>query len=168
MVTAVGQGDDSADAPGEGRGINAHWLRLHYRPAFDPTFRIIASRTGTRLCEVLALWGALIDHAALARPRGSIAGFDVEGTAMQLEIAEETIDSILTEMAKPRRDKRGLIDGDMLAHGQPRPSTERTRRWRERHRSNGGVRSAGSGGGDGKSDDAVTVATKRRRSDRPA
>jgi hypothetical protein len=95
MAMAVGQEDDGAAAPGERPDMAAHWLRWHHGTATDGKLRMVASRTCTRLSEVVHLWSALLEHASQARPRGSVTDFDVEVAAFELEIEEAVVRRVL-------------------------------------------------------------------------
>lgn len=57
------------------------WWRSWHGAPTDPKFLVVADRAGVSPSLACSLAWTLFDHASQQRPRGSIAGFDLEGFA---------------------------------------------------------------------------------------
>lgn len=101
----------------------------------DAKLTLVAKAAGVTAGEVLAVWVAVLAHAAAQRPRGSLEGLDAEQMALALGWPPERVAAILQAM-RPR-----LHDGQRLRAWKKRQrvkidrtAAERKRRQRARQR----------------------------------
>jgi hypothetical protein len=93
----------------------------------------VARRAGARRGEALAVWLAVVDHAAAAAERGSISALAPEDLAALLEFDSALVEDILRAL----RGRQMLTTGGRITGWekiQKKPSTARTRALRARRR----------------------------------
>ncbi len=97
---------------------------------FDPKLTIIAKKTGLARGDVLAVWVALIDHAAKARPRGSLAAAQPDEIAAVLECPPANVVAVIAAL----KDKNMISADNGIArwHRYQKLSTPRVRAHRAR------------------------------------
>ncbi|MQM38763.1 hypothetical protein KBTX_02782 [wastewater metagenome] len=112
------------------------WLRWHHGTVTDPKFRLIAAKSGTRVCEVVAVWATILENASDASDRGTLEGWRDDVTAVALDMETDRVAEILATMRS-----YGLLDdsGRVTSWKKRQPkreddSAERMRRHRERKR----------------------------------
>lgn len=71
---------------------------------------VCAKRTGLRRGDVLAIWVALLDHAATAVPRGSVKNIDPEEIAVYLDFDPAAIELAFQSF----RDKALILEDGLL------------------------------------------------------
>jgi len=96
----------------------------------DTKLAVVAKRSGFRRGEVLAVWVALLDHASVADPRGSVKGADPEEIAAVLECDAAAVTSIIAAL----RERGMILPGGMISYWDKHQniSTPRTRAHRAR------------------------------------
>ena len=109
------------------------WLRWYHGTVADPKFRLIASKSGARVCEVVAIWAAVLENASESTERGTLEGWNDEVVAIALDLELEQVSRILDVMRSC-----GMLDeaGNVTAWGKRQPrredsSAERMRRHRQ-------------------------------------
>lgn len=107
---------------------------LRLGQAHSPVWLYVAKHIGVSPAEVSATWLAVVEHAAQATPKGSVARFTPRATAQFFGVSEANVLSIVSMFRA-----EGLIDGDQIAGWHEmqgtrpdRTATERKRRQRER------------------------------------
>ena len=80
------------------------WWKCHHGAPLDPKLLTVAKRADAPAMLVAALTWALFDHASQQRPRGSVAGFDIEGFAVlyqaELDDCRRAFEA-MTQIARP-------------------------------------------------------------------
>jgi len=66
------------------------WLRLYNDFARHPKWRVVSSMTGIPVSQVVAIAAAMLCHANMARPRGSLAEFNVLECGAALDIPSDS------------------------------------------------------------------------------
>ncbi|MDE2335945.1 MAG: hypothetical protein KGL10_01410 [Alphaproteobacteria bacterium] len=97
----------------------------------DPKLTLVAGRAGLTRGVALAIWIALIDHAARARPRGSLKALKPDEIAAALDCAAAEVAAVAAALRH-----KGLITPDgAIAHWNryQRLSTPRVRAHRARN-----------------------------------
>ena len=97
-----------------------YWWRSWHGAPTDLKWALIAKKAGVKTCEVISLAWALMDFASQNEKRGSINGFDVETFSMYSGIEEESINSIITQMA----DKGIIVDSKFAKWEKRQPKSE--------------------------------------------
>jgi hypothetical protein len=106
------------------------WYKIFSGLPTDERLAVIAKRAGVKRGEALAVWLALLDHAATASPRGSIEEMDAETLAVTLEFDPAAVEKVIAAL----REKNMILPGGMIvgwSRHQPL-STSRTRAFRAR------------------------------------
>ncbi len=100
----------------------------------DPKLTVIAHKTGLARGGVLAVWIALIDHAAKARPRGSLAAAKPDEIAAVLECPPAAVAAVIAAL----KDKNMISAENGIAHWHryQKLSTPRVRAHRARKAKN--------------------------------
>lgn len=115
-----------------------NWLRWHQGTCADPKLSVVARRAGQPKATIVGIWAAMLEHASLRMPRGSLEGWDHEAAGVLLDLDPETVTKVWGAM-----QAKGMHDGKMLTAwarrqyervGNGDSSTERVRRYRERKR----------------------------------
>lgn len=98
------------------------WFRWHHGSVNDPKFRLVAKRSNTKVCEVLALWAALLEAASAADDRGNPGPLDCEATDLALDFDDGTTARIYQHMRE-----RDIVAGDgrLTAWDRRQPKRER-------------------------------------------
>ena len=98
------------------------WFRWHHGSVNDPKFRLVAKRANAKVCEVLALWAALLEAASAADDRGNPGPLDCEATDLALDFDDGTTARIYQHMRE-----RDIIAGDgrLTAWDRRQPKRER-------------------------------------------
>lgn len=115
--------------------MSMEWFRWWHGCITDPKFTVVARSTQQPRAIVIAIWAALLEHASLANPRGSLRRFCREDAAHLLDIEESVIERIYTEL-----ERKGLIKESAIAKWAERQplredySTARVRKHREMKR----------------------------------
>jgi hypothetical protein len=119
------------------------WYRWHHGTVTDRKWPRIASRAGTTVANVIAVWAALLEAASQAEDRGSVhlSDDDCEDLDAALGMPADTTRAVIAELSA-----RDLIGDDnrLTAWDRRQPkrerednSAERVRKYRERLRSSG-------------------------------
>ena len=119
------------------------WFRWHHGTVTDRKWPRIASRAGTTVANVIAVWAALLEAASQAEDRGSVhlSDDDCEDLDAALGMPADTTRAVIAELSA-----RDLIGDDnrLTAWDRRQPkrerednSAERVRKYRERLRSSG-------------------------------
>jgi hypothetical protein len=119
------------------------WFRWHHGTVTDRKWPRIASRAGTTVANVIAVWAALLEAASQAEDRGSVhlSDDDCEDLDAALGMPADTTGAVIAELSA-----RDLIGDDnrLTAWDRRQPkrerednSAERVRKYRERLRSSG-------------------------------
>lgn len=134
----------------------ADWVRLWHDMPTDPKWRVIARRSGQPLAGVIALFTYMLTVASAARDRGSIAGMSIEDAAAVLDMDEEAVAAILSEM-EGRVIANGRLSGweSRQVIREDDGAAERKRRQRQREREGRAAGEAGPLSHD--ADDAVAA-----------
>lgn len=108
------------------------WLRWYHGTVNDPKLRMVAAEAGRPVCEVVAVWAALMECASEAKERGSVAAFSPRVTAFTLGMELGDLLAILTAT----REAKMLVDDRLAAWDRRQPlredptATERKRKQR--------------------------------------
>lgn len=99
----------------------------------DPKWRVVAQKSNTRVCEVVAVALAILNSASQNDERG-VYSIEAEDIAAALDIDEEAVGKILIAM-----EGRFVSGGKVIQWEKRQPkrednATERTRAWRERNK----------------------------------
>lgn len=120
-----------------------HWFRSYHGAPLDAKWILIAQKAGVQPGMVASLWWALLDHASQAKPRGSVADFDVEAVAAFYGYDVTHCNAVLVTLRE-----RGMIraDGVLRTWSKRNPkreddSAERVRKHRESKRLEDGTKS---------------------------
>jgi hypothetical protein len=108
------------------------WTRRDPNTSVNPKIGMAARRCGLPKYIVLAVWGYVVDYAAMNEERGSISGMDLEEAQFVLELEEDKIKSCINAM---KQGSSPLIEGEMIFCGQDifgKSEAERKREYRER------------------------------------
>lgn len=114
------------------------WFRWHHGTVTDRKWPRIASRAGTTVANVIAVWAALLESASQAESRGYafLSDDDAEDLDAALGMPADTTRKVITELCA-----RGVIDDEsrLAAWDKRQPkrerddnSAERVRKFRER------------------------------------
>ena len=112
------------------------WLRWHVGAVADAKMRAVAREAGTGATpgHCIAVWAALLEHAALQRPRGLVENFDAVACANSFEWPHDLVRRIMHAMMVV-----GLHDFTRLHAWDKRnppdsTSAARQKLWRDRHK----------------------------------
>lgn len=108
------------------------WFCWHVGTTGDPKFAVVAKKAKLPKVTVLAVWAYLLERAKVGTEQGIFGKFDPEDAAHQLEINERQVVSCLSALRE-----KGLITETKIVNWNKRqykPSTERTRAFRERRK----------------------------------
>lgn len=127
------------------------WFRMALGFIFDTRLGVVARRARLTRAEVAALYLMLVDYAARALPRGTVAGFDVEEAGVALDIDPAKIAAAIRAL----REKELIGATGRVAewHFLNRSSTSRVRAHRQRRKAAAGMADF---------DDSEAAATARR------
>lgn len=127
------------------------WFRMALGFVFDTRLGVVARRARLTRAEVTALYLMLVDYAARALPRGTVAGFDVEEAGVALDIDPAKIPAAIRAL----REKELIGATGRVAewHFLNRSSTSRVRAHRQRRKAEAGMADF---------DDSETAAAARR------
>lgn len=99
------------------------WFRWWNGAFNDAKFGLVALRAKRSVPDVLAVWIALLEHAAQAADRGAIDDCRPEEIAWHLRIEDSAVESIIAAMTD-----RGMIkDGRIEAWERRQPAREDAR-----------------------------------------
>lgn len=107
------------------------WFRVWNGISTDDKLMLVAKTTKSRLADVLAIWVYLLDQASQSDERGTIQIIDADDIGTLLDIAPDTVKSILTSMRT-----RKIIAGNSVSNWKKRQpmreddSRERVRKLR--------------------------------------
>lgn len=116
------------------------WFRWHHGTVADRKWPRIASRAGTTVANVIAVWAALLEAASQAEDRGAVhlSDDDCEDLDAALGMPADTTRAVIAELCA--RDLIGA-DNRLTAWDRRQPrrerddnSAERVRKYRERQR----------------------------------
>lgn len=119
------------------------WFRWHHGTVADRKWPRIASRAGTTVANVIAVWAALLEAASQAEDRGAVhlSDDDCEDLDAALGMPADTTRAVIAELRA--RDLIGA-NNRLTAWEKRQPpreradnSTERVRKYRERQRAAG-------------------------------
>lgn len=112
------------------------WFRWHRGTVNDPKLKVIARKAGQPLTTVIAVWASMLETANENSPRGSLKGWDIEATALSLDVTQEVIKSVYDAMQGRTLKKDALAAWKKRNPKREDDSRDRVSAYRARRKKN--------------------------------
>ncbi len=107
------------------------WYKSSNTTTIDPTFAVIAKKSKSYKCEVLAVWFHLLERASRKGEAGFIGDLDPEEIELALDLLPGKLIKIVACMGERGLIEKGFIAGWGKFQADP-TNAERQKKWRER------------------------------------